>query len=81
MAGILKLCKKGEVREMPRKKAEHLKGYDFEPIVEGKPLRRVPVSVKLPEELDDYVRSQPNRNQWLIAVIARAVAEEKITNQ
>ena len=65
---------------MPRKKAEHLKPHDYQPLGE-KPLRRIPVSVKLPEELDDYVRSQPNRNQWLIAVIARAVAEEKMINQ
>ncbi|MGL5795665.1 MAG: hypothetical protein ACRC06_14950 [Waterburya sp.] len=61
---------------MPRKKPEQLKEHDWKPL--GKEaLRRTPVSVKLPPELDDYVRSQPNRNQWLIAAIARAVQEEK----
>lgn len=61
---------------MARKKAEHLKPHDFKPLG-GEPLRRIPVSVKLPPDLDEYVRSQPNRNQWLIAAIARQVEEEK----
>lgn len=59
-----------------RKKAEHLKPHDFKPAGE-QPLRRNPVSVKLPPELDDYVRSKPNRNQWLIEVIASYVEKEK----
>jgi hypothetical protein len=59
-----------------RKKAEHLKEHDFKPLDE-KPLERVPVSVKLPPELGEYVRSQPNRNQWLIAAVAEKAAREK----
>lgn len=61
---------------MARKKAEHLKPYDFKPLGE-QPLRRVPVSVKLPPDLDEYVRSQPNINQWLIAAVAEKVAKEQ----
>lgn len=64
------------VREMTRKKAEHLKPHDFKPIGD-KPLRQVPVSVKLPPELDDYVRSQSNRNQWLIAAVAEKIERER----
>jgi len=59
-----------------RKKAEHLKPYDFKPLGE-QPLRRTPVSVKLPPDLDEYVRSQPNRNQWLITAVANQVALER----
>ena len=61
---------------MPRKKAEHLKPHDFKPLG-GEPLRRSPVSVKLPPELDDYVRAQSNRNQWLIAAVAEKIAPEQ----
>ena len=60
---------------MPRKKPEELKAFDFKPLG-NKPLRRIPVSVKLPAELDDYVRSLPNRNQWLIAAIEKQFREE-----
>lgn len=61
---------------MPRRKPEKLKEHDFKP-VGSSPLDRVPVSVRLPVELAEYVRSQPNRNQWLIAAIAKQVEEEK----
>lgn len=61
---------------MPRKKPEQLKEFDYKPLGD-QPLRRNPVSVKLPPDMDDYVRSQPNRNQWLIAAIAKQIQEEK----
>ena len=61
---------------MPRKKPDQLKEHDYKPLGD-QALRRNPVSVKLPPELDDYVRSQPNRNQWLIAAIANQIREEK----
>lgn len=64
---------------MPRKKPEQLKEFDFAPLGE-KALDRTPISVKLPPELAEYVRSQPNRNQWLIAAIAKQIAEEKETS-
>ena len=41
-----------------------------------KPLKSSPVSVKLPEELDEYVRSKPNRNQWLIEAVRAAIEKE-----
>lgn len=58
------------------KRKKHLDEYGYKPLGD-KPLRRTPVSVKLPEDLDEYVRSQPNRNQWLIAAIAEKVAKEQ----
>lgn len=61
---------------MPRRKPEQLKEFDYKPLGE-QPLHRSPVSVKLPPEMDEYVRSQPNRNQWLIAAIAEKIAREK----
>ncbi len=63
---------------MPRKKPEQLKEHDYKPLGD-EALRRSPVSVKLSPELDDYVRSQPNRNQWLTALIAKQFQEEKAT--
>ncbi len=55
---------------------KHLKEHQFKPL-EEQPLRRVPVSVKLPPEMDDYVRSQPNRNQWLIAAIRDRITKDQ----
>lgn len=65
-----------EKRERMRGETKHLKDHQFKPLDE-KPLRRVPVSVKLPPDVDDYVRSQPNRNQWLIAAIRDRMAKEQ----
>ncbi len=59
-----------------RKKAEHLKEYDFQP-KSDKPLGKSPVSVRLPEDLDAQVRSLPNRNQWLIEAIAEKLEREQ----
>ncbi len=36
-----------------------------------------PISVMLPEHLDAYVRSKPNRSEWLRQVIAEAVDREQ----
>lgn len=38
------------------------------------------VTVRLPCELDEYVRSQPNRNQWLTKVIREAIQRESQQN-
>lgn len=40
-----------------------------------------PISVMLPEDLDAYVRSKPNRSEWLRQVIALAVAKEQAEAQ
>lgn len=61
---------------LTEKRKKHLEEHGYKPLDE-KPLERVPVSVKLPPELGEYVRSQPNRNQWLIAAVAEKVAREK----
>lgn len=36
-----------------------------------------PISVMLPEDLDQYVRAKKNRSEWLRLVIAEAVAKEQ----
>ena len=36
-----------------------------------------PISVKLPVEIDAWVRSLPNRTEWLRQVIAEAVEREQ----
>ncbi len=41
-----------------------------------KGLSRSPVSVKLPPDLDEYVRSLPNRNQWLIDAVLDKMAKD-----
>jgi hypothetical protein len=37
-----------------------------------KPVAKSSVSVKLPTDIDDYVRSLPNRTEWLRKAIADA---------
>ena len=57
----------------------------FKPQYGDKPMARKPVSVLLPIELDEFVRSQPNRTQWLREAIVekyerevKAAAEKEI---
>jgi hypothetical protein len=47
----------------------------FKPIGES-PLADRPVSVHLPLDLDAYVRSRPDRADWLRKAIAAAVKKE-----
>lgn len=61
---------------LTEKRKKHLEEHGYRSLGD-QPLRRTPVSVKLPPELDEYVRSQPNRNQWLIAAVAEKIAREK----
>lgn len=59
----------------PNPKLENLKPYKSQGEYSG--LSKTPISLKLPKELDEYVRSLPNRNQWLIdAVMDKATREE-----
>lgn len=39
-------------------------------------LAQKPVAVLLPVELDEYVRSQPNKSEWLRKAIAKAMEED-----
>ena len=57
-------------------KTEHLREYQYE--TEGKyhGLSSKPVSVKLPPEVDEYVRSQSNRNQWMIEAALEKMMKE-----
>lgn len=63
-------------RKINEKSLENLKLGGVARRVGEEPLSRSPVSVKLPQELDEYVRSKPNRNQWLIEVIREAKERE-----
>jgi len=38
-----------------------------------------PVSVGLPEEMDKYVRSRPNRSEWLRAAVREKMERERET--
>ncbi len=44
--------------------------------VGSEPVAEQPISVKLPLTIDAYVRSRPNRADWLRKVIAEAVKRE-----
>lgn len=41
-----------------------------------KPLAKKMVGIRLPQELDEYVRSLPNRTEWLCQAIARQMEED-----
>jgi Arc/MetJ-type ribon-helix-helix transcriptional regulator len=41
-----------------------------------KAMSRKPVAVALPEELDEWVRSLPNRSEWLRKAITEAYERE-----
>lgn len=43
----------------------------------GKPMAKQPVSVLLTAELDEFVRSLPDRTEWLRAAIADAYEREQ----
>lgn len=40
-----------------------------------KPMAKQPVSVLLPEEIDNFVRSLPNRTEWLREAITQKYQE------
>lgn len=44
-------------------------------------LANVPISVKLPINIDSFVRELPNRTEWLRNAIAKAYEEELKTKQ
>jgi hypothetical protein len=43
----------------------------------AEPVAEQPVSVKLPVSLDEYVRSLPNRTEWLRQAIAEKLEREQ----
>jgi hypothetical protein len=75
MAGILGIGGK----PMPRGQTEHLKKDRF--VVKGdSPLAKVPLSVRVPEDIDAYIRSLPDRNNWLQNAIVEK-AKEALANE
>lgn len=60
----------------PNPKTEHLREYRFESKGRHKNLAKQSVSVRLPRDLDKYVRSLPNRNQWMIEAILDKALED-----
>ena len=45
-----------------------------------KPLCRKPVSVLLPPDMDEFVRSRPNRTEWLRKAIAAQYQKDMAEN-
>lgn len=39
-------------------------------------MAKIPLSVRMPVEIDNYVRSLPDRTEWLRKAIARQVEED-----
>lgn len=44
--------------------------------LEDKPMAETPMSVRLPVDLHEYVKSRPNRTEWLRAAIAAQVERD-----
>jgi hypothetical protein len=59
---------------MKKNKADHLP--KIQPKF-GTPMSSSPICVALPIDLDEYVRSQPNRAEWLRKAIAAQVERDK----
>lgn len=55
---------------------EHQDKVRFKPAYGKTALSRKPVSVLLPHELDEFVRSLPNRTEWLRDAIAEKYQRE-----
>lgn len=56
---------------MPRGQTEHLKEKQYK--VKGdRPLAKNPLTVRVPEDVDEYIRSLPNKSQWLQKVLTDA---------
>lgn len=61
------------IKAMPRGQTEHLKGKQYK--VKGdRPLAKVPLTVRVPEDVDEYIRSLPDKSAWLQRVLTDAVA-------
>lgn len=58
-----------------KRTAKQLKDYQYS-IKGDRPLSKSPISVRLPEDVDAFVRSLPNRSQWLVEAILDKAAKE-----
>ena len=52
----------------------------LKPMYGDKPLCRKPVSVLLPPDMDEFVRSRPNRTEWLRKAIAAQYQKDMAEN-
>ena len=65
---------------MPRGQTEHLKKEQY--TVQGKrPLSKTPLTVRVPEDVDEYIRSLPNRSEWLQKIITDAATAHILDNE
>lgn len=55
--------------------------YKLKPLYGNKPLSANTITLRLPVEIDEFVRSLPNRTQWLRQAIAKAYEEEMKANE
>lgn len=60
---------------LSEKRKKHLEEHGYKALGK-KPLVRKAVAVKLPEDLYEHVRAQPNMNQWLIAAVLDKAAAD-----
>lgn len=61
---------------MPRGQTKHLEKDQFKQTGE-RPLAKVPLSVRVPEDIDAYIRSLPDRNKWLQKAITEMVLRDR----
>lgn len=64
---------------MPKGRADHLKEKQFK-VSGDRPLAKTPITVRLPQDVDDYIRSLPDKTKWLQKVLSDAAAAENINN-
>lgn len=53
----------------------------FKPQYGDKPMARKPVSVLLPSEIDEFVRSLPNKSEWLRQAIEEKYEQDVASDQ
>lgn len=54
--------------------------YKLKPLYGNKPLSSKTVTLRLPEDIDAFVRSLPNRTEWLRQAIAEKYEREQTSN-
>lgn len=60
----------------PNPKTEQIKPYCYTTKGKYKQLSRKMLGVRLPPELDDYVRAKENKHQWLIEAVVEKYERE-----
>jgi hypothetical protein len=48
----------------------------FTPVIGNEAMAKIPLAIRVPVEIDEYVRSLPNRTDWLRQAIAEKIQRE-----